>query len=467
MKRRLLSVLLVVTMTALMLTGCGSKKADTTTEDTSNGTKTTTEETAATTEDTKTEETATEVATGEDKQIAKKIKILSIWAEDKDNGKLITDLTKRYIAEVNPNFEFEFELVSADNLKQKIATLAASNDLPDVFVYESGKPIVELIEADKILDVGQALDDMGVADALDTGAVSLLKTLSGTEELYDLPLGMNVEGFWYNKALFEKAGVAIPQTWDEFEAACATLQAAGIQPLSAGGADKWPVTRLVNAYVMRSMGVDAMRAAANEEAKYTDAGYVAAAQKIQDLASKGYFGEGVTTVDMNTAGNMLLAGEAAMFYNGSWFTEALTADTNPAGADGIGFFNIPVADESKGAITEYSMNCGNILCLDKAKYDDGTAGWLKYMVENIGNEAMSQFGAVKGYRYDVAGDLSTYSQIVADELTKVTKASTWFEAAMNSETSTVAQENVQTLINGDMTAQEYMQSIQDAFDGSK
>lgn len=443
MRKKLLTLLLSGCMVVSMLAGCGSKEAD------------------------KATNAPNVTANGETKGVAKKIKILSIWAEDKDNGKLITDITNRYIAEENPNFEYEFELVSADNLKQKIATLAASNDLPDVFVYESGQPIVELIEADKVLDVGKALTDLGVLDKVDEGAVSLLKTLSGTEELYDLPLGMNVEGFWYNKAAFEKAGVTVPNTWDEFEEVCAKLKATGIQPLSTGGADKWPATRLINAYVMRSMGVTAMAQAGKGETKYTDEGYVNAAQKIQDLANNGYFGQGVTTVDQTTAGNMLLAEESAIFYNGSWFTENLVADTNPAGKDGIGFFNIPVVDETKGSITEYAMNCGNILCFDKSKYDEGTAGWLKYFVENIGNEAMSQYGAVKGYKYDVEGDLSTYTQIVADELGKVTQAGTWFEAAMNSETSTVAQENVQTLLNNDMTAKEYMQSIQDAYDGSK
>jgi raffinose/stachyose/melibiose transport system substrate-binding protein len=447
-------------MLVALVAGCGDNS------ETTSGTTTTAAPTESTTEpDESSDETST-ADPSEDPQIEKHIKILSIWAQDRDNGKLMTDLLDRYIADVNPNFSYDFELVSADQLKQKVATLAASDDLPDIFVYESGKPIVELIEADKILDVGAALEEIGVMDMLDDGAVSLLKTLSGTDALYDLPLGMNVEGFWYNKAAFEQADVEVPTTWEEFEDVCAKLNDAGVQPLTAGGADKWPVTRLVNAYVMRSMGVDAMKKAGAGEAKYTDAGYVEAAQKIQDLATAGYLGVGVTTVDQNTAGNMLLSGEAAMFYNGSWFTEALTADTNPAGPDGIGFFNIPVVDESKGTITEYSMNCGNILCLDKAKYDEGTANFLKYFVNNIGNEAMSQFGAVKGYKYDVEGDLSTYSQIVADELAKVTKASTWFEASMNSEVSTVAQENVQTLINGDMTAQEYMQSIQAAPDMS-
>ena len=42
-----------------------------------------------------------------------------------------------------------------------------------------------------------------------------------------------------------------------------------------------------------------------------------------------------------------MSGKAAIFYTGSWFTQNLTDPSqNPAGEDGIGFFNIPVVDES-------------------------------------------------------------------------------------------------------------------------
>ena len=178
---------------------------------------------------------------------------------------------------------------------------------------------------------------------------------------------MNVEGFWYNKALFEQAGITeTPATWDDFEADLKKLSDAGIQPLACGAGDKWGATRLINAYTVRTLGPDAMSNAADGTAKYTDEGYVAAAQKIQDWNNEGYFGEGVTTVDMNTAGSMLMSGKAAIFYNGSWFTSNLNDTTaNLAGEDGIGFFNIPVADESISAADSYSMNCGNILCLSK------------------------------------------------------------------------------------------------------
>ncbi len=244
--------------------------------------------------------------------------------------------------------------------------------------------------------------------------------------------------------------------------------AAGIQPFATGGADQWPATRLINAYVMRKLGVDAMNKMAAGELSYTDPGLVEAAQMLQDMCAKGYFGVGPTTVDQNTAAQMILAGEAAIIYNGSWYTQDLVAPTNPAGEDGIGFFNIPTVEGGVGTITEYSMNCGTILCLSKEKYDEETADWLKYIVTHIGDYAMKEMGALKGYVIsEYSEDMSKYSILVAEEMGKVTASSTWFEAAMDSELSTVAQRNVQTLMNGEMTAEEYCQAMQDVWEMSR
>ncbi len=458
MKKKAVSFILAGVMSLTLLAGCGG------TGGTGESAASTAAETTAQ-EQTQTQTAAETAGTGEDPQLEKKIKILSMWAEDNDNGILINTVCEEY-KKVNPNFDYEYEYVASSDLRQKVATLAASNDLPDIFVYESGKPILDLIETDQIMDVGAILEEFDCMDMMSPSAVSLLKTLSGTEELYDLPLGLNVEGFWYNKALFEKAGCQPPKTWDEFEEVLKKLSDAGIQPLACGAADKWGATRLVNAYTVRSLGPDAMRKAAEGETKYTDEGYVAAAQKVQDWAKAGYFGKGVTTVDMNTAGAMLMTGDAAIFYNGSWFAASLNdSSANLAGEDGIGFFNIPVVDASISDDMSYSMNCGNILCIGKEKYDEATGWFIKYFVENMGNTAMSLQGSVKGYVYDVdAGSVSGYTQLVLDEIDKAESAFTWYEATMGSEVSSIAQENVQTLLNGDMTAQEYMESIQNAAD---
>ena len=459
MKKKVLASALAVAMTASLLAGCGAAPAA------APAAEEKTEEAAPAAEE-KAEEVAT-VAEGEDPQLEKSIKILSIWDQTSDNGVLITKICDDYIANVNPNFSYEYEYVSADDLRTKIATLASSNDLPDVFAYEAGAPLVDYIETEKVVNITKLLEQYDCTDSMDPAAMSLLATLSGTEEVYDLPLGMNVEGFWYNKELFEKAGIdKAPETWDEFEKDCEMLMDAGIQPLSAGGSDKWGVTRVVNAYLVRTAGADAMKKAANGETNYTDPEYVAAAAKVQEWAEKGWFGEGVNTVDMNTAGSMLMNGQAAMFYNGSWFASNLNDESqNGAGPDGIGFFNVPVADASISPITEYSMNCGNILALSSDKCDEATGWFIKYLVENMGNVAMTEQGSVKGYKYDVAAeDMSGYTKLVLDQIDAATSAFTWFEATMGSEVSSVAQEQVQPLMTSDITPEEYMQLIQDAHD---
>lgn len=393
---------------------------------------------------------------------SKTIKFLSIWAEDNDNSKLILDLSKDYKKE-NPNFNVDFEFVAANDLQQKVKVLLASNDLPDVFAYESGTPLVELINAKAVIDVEKTFKDLGIYDCLDDGAVSLLKNLVQGKGLYDAPLGLNVEGIWYNKALFSKAGVTkTPGTWDELMQTCDQLSKAGIQPFTAGGKDKWPLTRILNAYIFRSMGVDAVQKASAGKLSFKDPAFIKAATVVQDMSKKGYFGKGVVTVDMGTAQSMLMNGQAAMLYNGSWFTQNLNDKSqNAAGTDGIGFFNVPLVSGGPGKMDEYSMNCGNILCFSSKKYDAATGEWMKYVFSKIGDEAMNKTGSFKGYKINKMPDnIPSYTKIVGDQL-KAAKGSTlWFEATFDTKTSTIAQDNIQPLVNGEMTPADYMGQLE-------
>ena len=465
MKKKVLSGVLAAVMTVSLLAGCSPKTEDTGNKAPESAAKT---ESAATTAG---GDTTAPGSTGstEDPKLTKNMKILSIWAEDNDNGVLINALCKKYQSEVNPNFTWEYEVVSSDNLRQKVATLVASNDLPDMFVYESGKPIVDLIEAEKIVNISKVLKEYNCEEYLNPSALSLLKTLSGTEDIYDLPLGLNVEGFFYNKALFQQAGCEVPKTWDEFETVLKTLKDGGIQPIACGAADKWGATRILNAYLVRTAGPDAMSDADEGKAKYTDEKYVQAAQKIQDWANAGYFGEGVNTVDMNTAGSMLMTGQAAIFYNGSWFAGNLNDSTqNLAGPDGIGFFNVPVVDPAISDENSYSMNCGNILSFGQKNYDEATGWFIKYFVENMGNIAMEIQGSVKGYTYTASIDgASGYTQSVLDTIDSAKSAFTWFEATMGNEVQNVAKDGIQTLLTGELSAEDYMKSIQEAYEMSR
>lgn len=395
------------------------------------------------------------------KQVEKNLKLLACWPEDQDSSKILMDLTKEY-QEQNSKFKMEFEYIPQMEVNQKIKVLLSSNDLPDAFTYGSGS-IEELAKVNAIVDVEAKFNELGIYECLDKNAVAMLKTLSKIDKLYCLPLGMNIEGFWYNKKAFEKAGIsAVPATWDELAADADKLMAAGIQPFASGGKDSWPLTRLLNAYIYKLLGKDAMQKAVKGEMKFTDPGFIQAADAISAMVKKEYFGKGVTTVDQSAAGDMLCNGQAGIMYNGSWFTSDLNnPQRNTAGPDGIGYFNVPDVTGGKNEKNVYPMNCGVALAFAADQYDEGTAEWIKYVFPRFGDKAMEVHGTFKGYVINnMPANVSNYTKLVAEQLKQAQGYTFWFEASLDSETKGLVIGWVQKLFIGETTGEKFMQDME-------
>ncbi|NLM10837.1 MAG: extracellular solute-binding protein [Clostridiaceae bacterium] len=441
MKRKVLVLSMALLLMVSLLTGCADTKG-TQTPPASKGNTT---------------------GTSSDKFKSRTIKFLSVWPEDdkNSNGWIISELSKQY-GETVDGFDLEYEYVAIDQLDQKVKILMSSDDLPEICTYESGVRLKQVIQADMIIDVEKTFTELGIRDCLDEGAVSLLKNLVDGLGLYCVPLGMNMEGFWYHKGLFEQAGIEkVPETWDELLEACEKLKAAGITPIVQGGSDNWPMTRVLNAYLVRSVGLNAVQDAVTGKRSFTDPEYVAAAKMFQDMAKKGYFAEGMNTIDPGTATSMLMNGQAAMNYDGSWKASNLNSEDNAAGPEGIGFFNVPVVNDSS-TLLDYSMNCGNILMFSKKKYDDKVADWMKFVFPKLGDFAMQETGSFKGFAISkMPEDTTYYTQLVAEHLAKAQNAFLWFEAKMDSETSTIAQNSISLLYTGEITPEDYMRMLEE------
>lgn len=455
MKKRILAFIAAVVLVASVFAGCGAPAPAAPSQ--------------AAAPAASSQAASSEAPAEEGKFQSRTIKFLSIWDETdpSTNGYIMNELSKQY-AETVDNFKFDYEFVSIEQLDQKVSILISSSDLPEVCTYESGKRLKSVIESGQILDVDKTFTELGIRDCIDDGAASLLTNLVDGVGLYDVPLGLNMEGFWYNKALFEQAGIAsTPKTWDEFLDACQKLKDAGITPIVQGGKDKWPMTRVLNAYVVRSIGLDAVKNAMEGKTKFTDPEYIAAAQMFADMAKNEYFSVGMTTIDPSTASAMIMNGQAAMKYDGSWFTQNLSQPDNAAGPEGIGFFNVPTAN-SNSTLDDYSMNCGNILMFSSAKYDEAVGDWMKFVFTRIGDYSMENFGTFKGYKINnMPADMSYYTKIVHDALSTAKGSFLWFEAKMDSETSTLAQDNIAMLYSGEMTAEQYMTQLQASADKNR
>jgi raffinose/stachyose/melibiose transport system substrate-binding protein len=397
-------------------------------------------------------------------QSSKTMRFLSVWPESDPNVQLIMGLSEQYKKEINPNFTMELEVIPGDAVQRQVKIYMSSNALPELFVYYTGRPMHELIDAGVNVNIEEEFTRLGIYDSIEPGAASLLKTLEGNRNgLFELPLGMNLEGFWYNKKMFADAGIKIPVTWDDLMAACDALLKTGVTPIGVGGKQQWPITRLINAYVMRYIGPNAMQLASEGKLSFTDPRFEQAAKAIQNMAAKNYFGNGYTTLDNGGAEDMLLTGKCALIYDGSWFTAKLNdPELNHLG-EGIGFFNIPLVSGGPGKASEYSTNCGSTISLAASKYDEVVADWCKYVFPRIGDKAMADFGTLKGYTVKAYPDeLPYYTELVADEFKKVGASSLFFEAFMDDETTVVAKDNSQALCLGVMTSEEFCQSLEDS-----
>lgn len=350
---------------------------------------------------------------------------------------------------------------------QQLQLLTSQNGLSDMQMA-AGTPSLmqDFIAAGQVLNLSDALDELGVADKILPAADSTIKALYGDGDLYALPTEFNIEGFWYNKQLLADNGIDVPETWDALVDAAATLKAAGVQPFSAAGKDGWPVTRLVGDYIFRDLGPDALQKVADGEAKLTDPEYVAAADAVSELGKAGYFGDAVGSVDYNAAMNQFLTGKAAFFYMGSWALANFNDEAqNQIGVDNVGFAQFPAVEGGAGSIDQVPANVGIPVMFSAKGADDGTKAWLKCIAENYGDTVLADSGVVSGFALaEAPTGLSAPTQVVQDTIQNAPSSVLWFEAKFTSKGTSVSQTNGGALANGSLSGADFMKLVQAAND---
>lgn len=381
---------------------------------------------------------------------------------------IIDELTALY-EETNPTMSFKYESLGGADLSRKIQLLAASNDLPAVFSYPSGKPLLDLIDSHAVLDMEETFRQLGIYDSLLPTAVELLKSHVDGKGLYALPLELNIEGFWYNKAIFARFGLDVPRTWDEMLDAAAALQREGVQPFALAGKEKWPITRMINAYIIRAYGADAMLQVDRGERRLTDPGFIEAAKVVQDMALQGYYGVNVSKVDFRGSMQAFMQGRAAMFYSGSW---SLRQFNNPRDgelpSDQIGFFSVPLVEGGAGTLEEYPVNAGLTASFAKESYNADVGEWMKFVFARYGDHAMASRGMITGFKVEHMPDhVPALTQLVQQQIATLQKGALWFEARFSTEEQLAAWDNALLLVtNKQYKPEEYMRELQALIDAN-
>lgn len=359
----------------------------------------------------------------------------------------------------------DVETVPQSNLDQQLQLKAGQGDLPVFFSAGNAPALTKtLADSGNVADFDKLLTDLDVIDNIEPAAISTIENLYGGFRA--LPFEYNIEGIWYNKQIFAEQGIEEPQTFDDLVAAADTLDAAGIQPFSASGEQGWPITRLISSYLFRDLGPDALQKVADGDAKLTDPEYVAAAQAIADLGTKGYFGQGVGSIDMATSENQFLNGSAAMFYMGSWFlSSANDPEVNRIGAENVGFMPFPGVEGGKGDRSQLAANVGLPITMNAKAVNDDTEAWLSCITENYGSVALEQENRVSGFALNTeVTDVPPLTQMVQKQVADTETTVLWFEALFSAEATTTSQRNAAPLVSGSISAEDFMSMVQSDLD---
>ncbi|WP_433729176.1 extracellular solute-binding protein [Actinoplanes sp. CA-051413] len=258
----------------------------------------------------------------------------------------------RQFEATHPGVKFEITPLENEAFKTKLTTVVQAGDPPDIFHTWGGGVLAQQADAGMVKDlsgdVGQWKDTL-IPTALDA------YTIEG--KTYASAVDTGMVGFWYNKELFERAGVSkAPATWAEYLEAVRKLKATSITPIALAGKEKWPGHYYWAYLALRIGGLDALRQAAVDK-DFAKPDFVTAGTRLAELVAlqpfqTGYLAAGYSTADGQaaTVGN----GKAAMELMGQW--APVVQRDNSAGKKGLGerlgFFEFPAVDGGKGKVTD-------------------------------------------------------------------------------------------------------------------
>lgn len=339
-----------------------------------------------------------------------KITFMSRDSGDTPIAKVYEDQIARFMEE-NPDIEVQNDSIyeeAAYNNKLKVAI--STGETPSIFYYPAIAGLTEWAESGVLLDLSDALEeDPEWADTFLDGALDTYRLDDyGVEGIYALPNELNVDAIFYNKALFEEAGITkIPETMDELYDAIDKLNAAGITPFGVGGKDTWVMGHIFNNILAKRIGADGIRALGTGEKSWTDEDVVECLQITKDLKDeKNAFMEGFEGIDVNTQMSQFLSGEVAMISHSSPIIPEMY-NTDSEILDDISFFPFPYfTDKEEYKDTRVVYTSGWMLSGTMSEEEtDATLKLVKYMTTP---EAIQE-------RMDAAMRVAPYKNITAPE----------------------------------------------------
>lgn len=302
-----------------------------------------------------------------------------IW--DQNQAPALEEIAASF-EETNTNIKVDIQVTPWEQYWTKLQAAAGGGAAPDVF-WMNG-PNFQLYASNGVIaPLSERID----ADGLDTGVYpdSLVELYSYDGELYGMPKDFDTIGLWYNKELFDAAGLDHPDeswTWDDLRGAAAELtnEAEGTYGITAaleGQQDYYNTILQAGGHVISEDGT---------ESGYDDPATIEGLRFWTDMIESG----NSPTLQQMTDTLPLQwfeSGKTAMFYGGSW--NLAEFKNNEYTADRVDVAPLPQGEER--AVVIHGL--ANVM---NAKGENQDAAWefVKYLGSEDAANVLAGTGTV-------------------------------------------------------------------------
>ncbi|MED4015974.1 ABC transporter substrate-binding protein [Sutcliffiella cohnii] len=308
---------------------------------------------------------------------------LAGWGGNPSETRLLKEALEAF-EEKHPNIKVKHEVIS-DQYMDVMKTRLIGGEAPDVF-YLDAFEAPALIETGVLEPLDQYVtDEFNVEDF----EKPMLEAFQKDGVTYGFPKDYSTLALFYNKTMFEEAGVEVPTTWDELEEASKALTNDGV--VGFGVAPE--LARMF--YIAESLGGDVVK---DDRANFGSDEVVNALQRIIDQRNIDKTSAQPTDVGANWGGEMFGQEKAAMVIEGNWVIPFLE-DTFPNVEYGTA--EVPTINGQKGTMAytvSYVMNAAS---------EQKEASWklIEFLTGPEGMEIWTSMGFALPTRTSVAEKL--------------------------------------------------------------
>ncbi|MDE6387969.1 MAG: ABC transporter substrate-binding protein [Lachnospiraceae bacterium] len=333
MKKKLMSILLGAAMCMSLLAGCGNgaNNNQTAAADSSDSSAQTGEEQAAV------PDAAGDTADAQEQAASGEKITLQFWnVFTGSDGDILREIVDNYNKTNTDNIEIQMDIMPNDQLQQKLPAAIATGTAPD-FVLFGVENLAPYVSNDSLEDISDFWDVTGVDKSNFLENVLELSHVDG--KLYGTPMQYNVSYLYWNKDLFEAAGL-------DPEKAPATLEELSeyAEKLTDSSKNQYGLALPTNVTYMQFLWANG----GDADDPQTNANLLDSEENLETLTwlqdlmvNKKVSPENITGPEADT---MLQAGQIAMYMSGPWQINGLREQ-------GINFGIAPCVAGSAGAFS--------------------------------------------------------------------------------------------------------------------